>query len=317
MIGTPMMQAQRNNGGGNNHRTNQTANHRNNSGNSTNNRNNNSRPGNSGNNNNNGRPNNNGNNNNNGRPNNNGNNNNNGRPNNNGNNNNNGRPNNNGGYNNNNGRPNNNGGYNNNNGRPNNNGGYHPGGNGYQGGGQRPNGGFKPGRPGTPLPGSYGHRPDMHRPIVVRPPRPAIRPYVPSFSSVLGITFGTMISNSIYALCNSGYTVSAYDSDNVYVQNVNMYGVTWPTGALYYNSTGLYSSQFEYVTNSNHQRIFNIASSNITARFGRPLSTERTSNGASSTWWGGDSQGYITLSYSMGYTSYGSIEGYTTLTIGN
>jgi hypothetical protein len=93
--------------------------------------------------------------------------------------------------------------------------------------------------------------------------------------------------------------------------------VTWPTGALYYNSTGLYSSQFEYVTNSNHQRIFNIASSNITARFGRPLSTERTSNGASSTWWGGDSQGYITLSYSIGYTSYGSIEGYTTLTIGN
>jgi hypothetical protein len=299
MIGTPMIQAQRNNGGGN-HRTNNTTNTTrptNNTNNRPTNNTNNSRPNNNGNNGNT-KPNNNGNNGN-------------TKPNNNGNNGNT-KPNNNG--NNGNTKPNNNGNIGNT--KPNNNGNIgntKPNNNGNQG---KPNSGY-PGKPG-----SYGHNmqpntpaPNMH----ARAPRPSYRPAVrrgvPSFNAILGITFGSVINASINALLNSGYSITTYDNNTVYMQNVAQFGITWPTVALYYGSAGLYSSQFEYVSTYQSQNVFNSAYANICRTYGNPISQNIGRATATATWWGGDANGYLTLNFGSNYSNYGP-QFYTTLTMG-
>lgn len=294
MIGTPMIQAQRNNGGGN-HRTNNTTNTTrptNNTNNRPTNNTNNSRPNNNGNNGNT-KPNNNGNNGN-------------TKPNNNSNIGNT-KPNNNGNIGNT--KPNNNG---NNFDRPNNNNNNRPN-NGNQG---KPNSGY-PGKPG-----GYGHNmqpntpaPNMH----ARAPRPSYRPAVrrgvPSFNAILGITFGSVINASINALLNSGYSITTYDNNTVYMQNVAQFGITWPTVALYYGSAGLYSSQFEYVSTYQSQNVFNSAYANICRTYGNPISQNIGRATATATWWGGDANGYITLNFGSNYSNYGP-QFYTTLTMG-
>lgn len=148
-----------------------------------------------------------------------------------------------------------------------------------------------------------------------RPHRPPVHPGVPVFDAILGITFGTLINASVNSLYNSGYTITTYDDNTVYMQNVSQFGVTWPTVALYYGTSGLYSSQFEYVVNGSAKSVFNTAYSNITNVYGNPIDQTAAGNTASATWWGGDSKGYITLNYGSSYSSSGP-QSYTTLTMG-
>jgi hypothetical protein len=81
------------------------------------------------------------------------------------------------------------------------------------------------------------------------------------------------------------------------MQNVRQFGVTWQNAGLYYDNSGLYASQFEYSTPRNGLSIFNIAYSNISNVYGAPFESNVGAVSASATWWGGDSQGYITLNY--------------------
>jgi hypothetical protein len=144
----------------------------------------------------------------------------------------------------------------------------------------------------------FNSRTSAMRPALPRPSyRPPRRPGVPVLNSILGITFGTLARASVDALYRSGYTVTSYDSNNVYMQNVRQFGVTWQNAGLYYDNSGLYASQFEYTSPRNGLSIFNIAYSNISNIYGAPIDNNVGAVTASATWWGGDSQGYITLNY--------------------
>ena len=53
------------------------------------------------------------------------------------------------------------------------------------------------------------------------------------FGTILGVALGTAISVSINNLLNSGYTVSSYGDDVVYLQDVPQMNYSWPDAALY------------------------------------------------------------------------------------
>ena len=68
------------------------------------------------------------------------------------------------------------------------------------------------------------------------------------FGTILGVALGTAIGVSINSLVNSGYTVSSYGNDVVYLTNVPQMNYTWPDAALYYNNGILSGSQFTYLS---------------------------------------------------------------------
>lgn len=224
-------------------------------------------------------------------------------------------------------RPGNNGNHNGNN-RPGHNPGNNPGrpGHDFGHGGNRP--GHNPGRPGDHRPG-YGRpggphhfAPPPHRPHYARPwapPRPqrGWRPgrVYPTFSTVLGITFGSAFDISLAYLLNNGYNVYSYGNNIVYLNNVNQLNLLWPDASLYYGSRGLDRGEFIYSTSYYDTVRYNEAYARLVAAYGAPVSTSYPSNGMQTCWFGNDGR-FVTLQFLPTYGADGIMRYYTTLSFG-
>lgn len=224
-------------------------------------------------------------------------------------------------------RPGNNGNHNGNN-SPGHNPGHNPGrpGHDFGHGGNRP--GHNPGRPGDHRPG-YGRpggphhfAPPPHRPHYARPwapPRPprGWRPgrVYPTFSTVLGITFGSAFDISLAYLLNNGYNVYSYGNNIVYLNNVNQLNLLWPDASLYYGSRGLDRGEFIYSTSYYDTVRYNEAYARLVAAYGAPVSTSYPSNGMQTCWFGNDGR-FVTLQFLPTYGADGIMRYYTTLSFG-
>ena len=214
---------------------------------------------------------------------------------------------------------------------------YRPGGNG---GGQGNSGhGYRPGGNNRPGQGNSGHgyRPGgNHRPRPdYRPPRPyhygwptsyfgywrplpppPSRPYfyqpvyvAPTISSVLGLTFGSLIDYGINALVNAGYRIAGYQDNAIFLSNVGIMGYTWPQATVYYASSGgMNGALFQARSGSFRTSPYNKVYKQLCRAYGD--SVETTYDGGdyhSATWWGGNESGYITLTSDKTYDT-GDVE---------
>lgn len=203
---------------------------------------------------------------------------------------------------------------------------------GNSGQGNRPNspnpggpvGANRPNYNPTPRPPQHGagpQRPNMPPtpPHWYRPtPPPSWRPPTVwrPFNSILGVAFGSTLRMTINALVNSGYVVSQYGSDALYVADVRMLNMFWPDAVLYYNNVGgLCGSRFIYTSRFQDMTRYNSTYATLVASYGSPYSIQNTSAGIEANWWGPGNQ-FITLSYGPEYTPAGSVAFYTTLAFG-
>ena len=195
-----------------------------------------------------------------------------------------------------------------------------------------PNMGPRPGhgpvqgyRPG-PVQG-FGHihfgvpnRPMMPPPQPYRRPVPPAR-YVPfghsMFSTILGVTIGTALNIALGELVNSGYTVSAYDNNAIYLTNARQLNMLWPNATMYYNNGYLNASEFVYSTAYNDMARYNNVYNILVNSYGVPVQSGSLAGGGIQTsWWGPGGQ-YVTLSYGLQTAYNGSPRYYTTLSFGN
>lgn len=236
--------------------------------------------------------------------------------------------------------------------RPGNPGGNRPG--DMHPGGNRPNnpgnnfrpgnpGGNRPGNPGGHRPGDMGHRPphpSHQAPPPPRPPRPSHMappphrphyhspwapprpprgwrpgPLIPTFSTILGITFGTGLDLSLNYLYNNGYSVYSYGNNAIYLNNVNQLNLFWPDAVLYYGNGILDRGQFIYSTSYYDTMRYNDTYSRLVAAYGAPISVAHPSNGIQASWFGNDGR-FVTLQYQPTYGADGVMRYYTTLSFG-
>lgn len=193
---------------------------------------------------------------------------------------------------------------------------------GQHGGNHRPD--YRPPRP--PQTAHHpGHHPGHMQPMPphhgwFRPaPPPKWRPlrHWRPFRSILGIALGTTVNLSINALLNNGYTVSSYDGNTVFVNNVPMLNMMWPEALLFYNNYGgLCGSRFMYNQSFYDTSRYNNAYASLVGAYGPPVSMQNTAGGMEATWWGSDNQ-FIRLSFASQYDGYGSPRYLTTLSFGN
>lgn len=164
------------------------------------------------------------------------------------------------------------------------------------------------------------HRPMMppqrpyHRPV----PPPSFCPYngCPVIRTILGVTLGTAINLSVQHLLSSGYTITGYDNDMVYLSNVMQLNYLWPNATLYYGTGGLMGSEFVYSTSGYDISRYNMVYSSLLSQYGNPVSVQNSGNGITTTWWGYNNQ-YVSLSYYPEYAANGSLRYYTVLSFGN
>lgn len=247
------------------------------------------------------------------------------------------RPNNNGG----NGRPGNGSNHGNGNNRPDNNAFRpdnkpNPGGN--HGGGSAPH----PGKPGTPPAPAYGYGPGgdrwhghfndiphhaPHRPMLPPPPpnfyrpvppptfRPA--PQAPRFGTILGIALGSALNYTLNQLFNTGYYVTGYTNNAIYLNDVLMLNMVWPNATLQYNRGLLTGSEFVYPSPYYNTDIYYRVYNTLQSSYGIPVSMEYLAGGGmQATWFGYDGR-YVSLSFQGGTAMDGQMRYYTTLSFGN
>ena len=133
----------------------------------------------------------------------------------------------------------------------------------------------------------------------------------PVFSTIMGLTLGTALGVSLSALANSGYSVSSYGDNVIYLSNVPQMNYNWPDAALYYNSGVLCGSQFTYPTGYYDMGRYNALYSTFVSRYGVPVNASNSGGTISSSWFGPDGR-YVSLSYTALNGQY-----YTTLSFGN
>lgn len=193
-----------------------------------------------------------------------------------------------------------------------------------------------PGRPATahrpgpsvasrPMPSRPAHLappPRPYRPVLPvytrpRPPR-AWRPVAgaPVINGILGIAFGTAFNLSLDYLYGSGYTVSGYGNDMVYLTDVTALNYMWPDATLYYGRSGLTYSQFYYSTPYYDMARYNALYRNFVASYGSPIDYSNTGGRITATWFGSNN-GYITLEFGPRTLQAGGSRFFTTLTFGN
>lgn len=227
-------------------------------------------------------------------------------------------------------RPNNNNGHPNiNNGRPGNHG-NHIGNQSASHGKDRPANGHGPKPPThnnmrpshiTHVPHHAPHRPMLPPPVHYCPPppppphfRPA--PRAPRFGTILGIALGSAITYTIQELINTGYYVSGYTSNAVYVNDAVMLNVMWPNSTLFYNNGRLAGSEFVYSTQHNDTARYYSVYNSLLRNYGAPVSTSMLPGGGmNATWFGYDGR-YVTLQYAGAIASDGIFRYYTTLSFG-
>ena len=173
----------------------------------------------------------------------------------------------------------------------------------------------------TPPPPRPPQRPLMpaHRPWQrPTPPPPTYRPapgWTP-FQTILGVTLGSAINISINALMNSGYNVTGYGNDAVYVANASMLNMLWPDATLFYNNGGLYASEFVYSTPVYNMSRYNSTYRALVRNYGNPVSSTNNGGSLTTTWWGPNGQ-FINLTFQNALSGDGSTRFYTTLSFGN
>lgn len=217
--------------------------------------------------------------------------------------------------------------------RPGNNNGGHRPGNGGTRPGYQPNHSSRPGnnpgyhhhehrRPEAHHHHHHHHTPPPHRPHYSTPwapPRPPRGwrpgPIYPTFSTVLGISFGSSIDFSLSFLLNGGYNVYSYGRDVVYLNNVNQLNLYWPDATLYYGTGGLSRGEFIYSTSYYNTGRYNDAYARLVAAYGAPISTTYPSNGMQTCWFGNGGR-FVTLQYMPTYGADGVMRYYTTLSFG-
>ena len=148
-----------------------------------------------------------------------------------------------------------------------------------------------------------------HRPV---PPPSWHRYYAgPTFGTILGVALGTTLDLSINALINSGYTVTNYGSNVVYLSNVPQMNLLWPNAAMYYNNGMLCGSQFTYPSPYYDMQRYNLLYNQFTGQYGVPVEQYNRGGVISSTWFGAGNR-FVTLEFCNVGGQY-----YTTLSFGN
>lgn len=199
------------------------------------------------------------------------------------------------------------------------------------GGGQpgyRPSGPTGPSRPGY----DHGHHPaPPHHCGPVRPnmppPRPFYRPAPPPptwhpspcwnpIHTILGITIGSAFNYTLNTLLNTGYVITSYTNDIIYLDNVRMLNMYWPDAMLYFNGGNLYASRFVYSTSGPDTSRYDMIYTSLLRTYGAPVSVNNTGMGIETTWWGPGNQ-FINLIYGSDYSSAGYLRYYTVLSFGN
>ena len=210
--------------------------------------------------------------------------------------------------------------------------------------GNRPGNNVRPDRPGSghrppqhgvrPVPPAPPARPRpprppvMHRPM--RPGRPIMRPWVRPVRPaswrgrvnlfygipMFGLRFGMSVTPSIDLLYSNGYAVDGYDTNTVYLRNVNEFGYMWPDATLYYGPSGLARTQLLYPTAVYDLSRYNAVYSGLYNAYGAPVSVRLPGGGMRATWWG-EGNSYIQLEYNTMDTYGNSVGFFTTLTFGN
>ena len=180
-----------------------------------------------------------------------------------------------------------------------------------------------PPRPTSYRPG-YSYRPPMpytppsytyYRPT----PPPTWRPVygTPRFGTILGLTLGAVISNSVNSLINSGYAVMGYNNNEIYLNNVNYCNVNWPNATMFYTGGYLKGSLFSSSTMTYDQSRYNYLYNYLTGLYGLPVATQSLSGGGySCSWWGYDNT-YMTLSFYPEYIPGVGTRYFTTIATGN
>lgn len=151
----------------------------------------------------------------------------------------------------------------------------------------------------------------------VRPWRPAPRPWhhtmwwyrrpaipigfaplsgCPVIDGIIGLYFGTAYDASLNFLYYNGYNIGGYYNNVIYLNDVDLYGYSWPGVMLNYDPvTGLNYAQFSYYSTYSDPYRYNRLYRSLCDAYGRPV---RVVSGRypQVTWLGGDSRGYVTLS---------------------
>ena len=159
----------------------------------------------------------------------------------------------------------------------------------------------------------------VYRPAPLRYYRPVIpvhyRPLVgaPIIDRILGITFGTYMDVSLSHLYYNGYDIDGYDNGIVYLRNVAMLNLNWHDVMLNYDDFGrLVNAQFVYSQGYRDLSRYNRVYRDLCAVYGSPIAVNDNLFETAATWFGGNSTGYVTLSF-----GYQSGRYYTTLSVGN
>ena len=159
----------------------------------------------------------------------------------------------------------------------------------------------------------------FYRPLPLRYYRPVVpvhyRPLVgaPIIDRILGITFGTYMDVSLSHLYYNGYDIDGYDNGIVYLRNVGMLNLTWHDVMLNYDDYGrLVNAQFVYSQSYRDYSRYDRVYRDLCAVYGSPIAVNDNAFESAATWFGGNSTGYVTLSFGYQAGRY-----YTTLSVGN
>ena len=152
----------------------------------------------------------------------------------------------------------------------------------------------------------------VHRPVV--PAGWVWYSSAPRIYRVLGIQFGTVFSVSINHLFTYGYNIDGYCDNVIYLRDVPMLNYSWPNVMLNYAPGGglasaMFSNSFAFRDLAMYNRLYNT----LCGTYGSPVDARTTPYEGTVSWWGGEGQGYVTLTY---YTDQNG-RFYTNLTIGN
>ena len=152
----------------------------------------------------------------------------------------------------------------------------------------------------------------VHRPVV--PVGWVWYSSAPRIYRVLGIQFGTVFSVSINHLFTYGYNIDGYYDNVIYLRDVPMLNYSWPNVMLNYAPGGglasaMFSNSFAFRDLAMYNRLYNT----LCGTYGSPVDARTTPYEGTVSWWGGEGQGYVTLTY---YTDQNG-RFYTNLTIGN
>lgn len=152
----------------------------------------------------------------------------------------------------------------------------------------------------------------VHRPVV--PTGWVWYSSAPRIYRVLGIQFGTVFSVSINHLFTYGYNIDGYYDNVIYLRDVPMLNYSWPNVMLNYAPGGglasaMFSNSFAFRDLAMYNRLYNT----LCGTYGSPVDARTTPYEGTVSWWGGEGQGYVTLTY---YTDQNG-RFYTNLTIGN